>query len=187
MGLKTFLLTLLAKGIVITQQDYIDLAEKGYVTFNGNTPKLTAKGKAKSGVQNWDYDSLAEKLRQMTPSGSSANGVAWKESQSVTSRRLKRFVELFPESLKYTEEDVVSAYQAYIDFCIKKYGSPTSKYRSCLSYFIYRAPERGNRDEITKSKLMNYLEDATTGQLNTSASEPTDTTTESESWIDTLL
>lgn len=184
MELRTFLLTLLAKGIVITQQDYIDLAEAGYITFRGNTPKLTAKGVKKAGVQNWDYDTLAEKLRQMTPTGSSSNGVAWKESLDATSRRLKKFVEIFPKALKYTEEDVVRAYQNYINYCIAKYGSPTSKYRSCLSYFIYKAPERGQRDEITKSKLMTYLEDNTTGQINSELENPANN--EAESWIDTL-
>jgi hypothetical protein len=184
MKLRTFLLTLLAKGIVITQQDYIDLAEAGYVTFRGNIPTLTAKGVKKAGVQSWDFETLAETLRQMTPAGSSSNGVAWKESLTVTVRRLKKFVELFPEAQRYTEEDVVNAYQAYINYCITKYGSPTSKYRSCLSYFIYKAPERGQRDEITKSKLMTYLEDNTTGQINGEHEEPTNN--EAESWIDTL-
>lgn len=178
---ETALLEFLSVGEVITEKDYCELVQKGYATFTNGEYTITKEGLffLKGGKKTWNYDKLAEELKKRTPTGRKG-GIAWQDSLLLTSKRIKRFTELFPDvEATYSEENVIEAYENYIKYVVNHYGSENSQYRYALKYFIFK-----DQQNNFTSELLNRLEELNSNE--DSDDNEYESGIQSESWTDNL-
>lgn len=122
----------------------------------------------------WDLVHLAINLKSQTPRGKKDGKWMWAESPIMIKVRLESFLKRFPEMQdKYTEEDVLNAYDRYLKDTTNPDGTINS-YRRLLKYFIFKEGEE------TKSDLVNYLELKEELDVTT-------TTSSTATWNDVLL
>lgn len=145
----------------------------------------------------WNTKLLTTKLRELTPSAlkRDANGIptwSWKGSPTEIRKRLESFSTKFQEIVQdYSEEDVIKAYQQYINDTTVPvdalHPEGISSMRKLLKYFIWKEKP----DKTIESLLVKYLEipEETSievkkySKLNNSSNNAGN---ESTSWVDML-
>ena len=181
---ETALLEFLSVGEVVTEKDYCELVQKGYATFTNGEYTITKEGLSflKGGKKiAWDYTKLADRMKELTPRGRKG-GIAWQDSTALTSKRIKRFTELFPDvEQTYTEDNVIDAYKNYINYVINHYGSENSQYRFALKYFIFK-----DEQNDFKSELLNRLEELKLEDKDKVEDNEYESGIQAESWTDNL-
>lgn len=123
----------------------------------------------------WDLVHLSLTLKANTPRGKKDRKWIWAESPVLIRQRLETFLKYYPEvQEKYTEQDVIDAYDRYLKDTTNPDGS-ISSFRRLLKYFIFK-----KEDELT-SDLINYLD------LKDELDENTVTSSGDTSWNDLLI
>lgn len=134
------------------------------------------------------WNDLAQKLREMTPSGLKDERYSWRGSLSEIKNRLITFTKKWKDAnTLYTTEDVIKAYQRYLDDSSNPDGTP-HKWRKILKYFIWKE----GRDGEDTSLLIKYLEEPeeTSAEIRAMCNNVfsvDNAGNQSTSWIDKLL
>lgn len=151
LGIKNDLITF--KSTSPTKEfDKLTLTEKGikYIEKILIESDLEMKSKSKA-VR--DYDTLANKMREVYPSGKKAGtAYQWKDSTNIISLRLKALDKKYTGCLdKYTDEQIVQATRNYVN---SFNGSYT--YMQLLKYFIMKNDMADRANDA--SQLLAYLD-----------------------------
>jgi len=107
-----------------------------------------------------DFDSLANKLREIFPKGNKAGtNYNWRGSTAEIARKLKNLVVKY--GCKFTEEEAIEATKAYVASFNGDY-----KYMKLLKYFLLKTPRNNNGDVEIESDFMTYLENKGAAEEN---------------------
>lgn len=107
-----------------------------------------------------DFDSLANKLREIFPKGNKAGtNYNWRGSTAEIARKLKNLVVKY--GCRFTDEEAIEATKAYVASFNGDY-----KYMKLLKYFLLKTPRNNNGDVEIESDFMTYLENKGAAEEN---------------------
>ena len=101
-----------------------------------------------------DYETLADNLQALWPSGNKDGKYRWKSNKTDVIKKLEKFFRVYGDS--YTNEQVVSAAKKYVSSFD---SSGDRKYQKVLKYFIFKEDGKGSLLADNLEAVINDEED----------------------------
>jgi hypothetical protein len=101
-----------------------------------------------------DYESLADNLQALWPSGNKDGKYRWKSNKTDVIKKLEKFFRVYGNS--YTNEQVVSAAKKYV---ASFDATGDRKYQKVLKYFIFKEDGKGSLLADNLEAVINDEED----------------------------
>ena len=130
----------------------------------------------------WNLDQLSARLKEVAPKGKKDGRWFWADSVLQIKMRLMSFLNKFPVSEEFTEDDVVASYSQYLKDTEDAFTHQVKTNRRLLKYFIWKQDGSGD----ISSDLLTYLGNKGEWDTNTETQDQ-NTDDPVDSWNNILI